>query len=55
MMNESRILGAVVVAAIIFDNLGILMWMCNVVILRKENLLYNGNSRDFGTKGYYEV
>ncbi len=29
--------------------------MCNVVILKKEYLLDNGNSKDFGRRGYYEM
>jgi hypothetical protein len=36
MMNESRILGAVVMEAINFDSLGVLMWMCKVVHFGKR-------------------
>jgi hypothetical protein len=38
MMNGSRILGAVVMASIISDSLRVLIWTCNVVILRRKYL-----------------
>jgi hypothetical protein len=36
---------------IIFDSLGVLMWVCNVVILKREYMLDSGSFGDFGNKG----
>jgi len=36
---------------IIFDSLEVLMWMCNVVFLRREYMLGSVSSKDFGNKG----
>ncbi len=35
----------------IFDSLEVLMWMCNVVFLKREYLLGSVSSKDFGNKG----
>jgi hypothetical protein len=56
MMKESRISGAIEVAAIIFVS----FWgfQCERVmwfILRREYLRYSGSSKDFGPRGCYEV
>jgi hypothetical protein len=36
---------------IIFDSLGVFVWVCNVAILIKEYLLDSGSFGDFGNKG----
>ncbi len=40
---------------VIFNSLGVLIWVCNVVILRREYLLNSGSFGDLGTRGCSEV